>query len=87
MADLLSLSPSSGVLNDLPPIKVVWRSRSAPGPIRKWVTESIRLRDDDIVASTKNGYYIVEEDESAIFLSSSEPGVYCFFYNAVEYIS
>jgi hypothetical protein len=35
------------------------------------VTESIRLHDDDIVASTKNGYYIVEEDESAIFLNLS----------------
>jgi hypothetical protein len=43
------------------------------------VTESIRLRDDDIIASTENGYCIVEEDESAIFLSSpDEPSVYYY---------
>jgi hypothetical protein len=79
-ADLIAPpSPSSDILNHLPSIKIVWRSRSAPGPIRKWVTESIRLRDDDIVASAENGYYIVEEDESVIFLSSpGESGVYYY---------
>jgi len=72
VADLLAAlrtgTAPSDLKVDLPTIRIVWRERSQAEAGRKFMTESICLRADDIDLS--NGYYTVEEDESVIFLSS-----------------
>ncbi|KIM77462.1 hypothetical protein PILCRDRAFT_11921 [Piloderma croceum F 1598] len=78
VADLLAAlhtgSAPSDLKVDLPTICIVWREHSQAEAGRKFMTESICLRADDI--DLLDGYYIVEGDEPVIFLSSKsdEPG-------------
>jgi hypothetical protein len=72
VADLLAAlhtgSAPSDLKVDLPTICIVWREHSQAEAGRKFMTESICLRADDI--DLLDGYYIVEGDEPVIFLSS-----------------
>lgn len=58
----------------LPDVRTVWREHLLVGPEKKLMTESLSLRDDDMLVSAASGYYIVEEGESVIFLSKSSSG-------------
>jgi len=82
VAELLSAletgSMPAGVVQPLPAVSIVWRERAAVEKGKKFMTECIRLRDDDVYVSSSSGYYVVGENESVIFLSKP-PGVYFFF--------
>lgn len=56
---------------------IVWRQPGAPPKHYSWMAES-GAHKDHLIVSKATGYYIVEKDESVIFLSGTPAGTFCF---------